>query len=70
MCVCTANDETGLGVHEGLPSDEAAGRRWMQRLSQLCVAQLIGCPVVAREPCLDQPTEPSRTDPMQFTFLS
>ena len=41
----------------------------MQRLSQVCVAQLIGCPVVAREPCLDQPTEPSRTDPMQFTYF-
>ncbi len=26
-----ANDETGLGVHEGLPSDEAAGRRWLPR---------------------------------------
>ncbi len=35
------------------------GVPWMSRISRRCVAQL---------PCQDQPTEPSRTDPMQFTY--
>ena len=39
----------------------------MNRLSRMCVAQLTGR-ALASESCQDQPTEPSRTDPMQFTY--
>ena len=37
---------------------------WMSHISRLCVTKLC-----ASESCLDQPTEPSRTDPMQFTYF-
>ncbi len=47
-------------MEEGVP--------WMVRLSRLCVGQLSGH-VLASESCQVQPTEPSRTDPVQFTYF-
>ncbi len=47
---------------------QCEGVPWMRRLSQICIAQLIGC-VLARELCLDQPIEPSRSDPMHFSYF-
>ena len=47
---------------------QCEGVPWMRRVSQICIAQLIGC-VLARELCLDQPIEPSRSDPMHFSYF-